>query len=84
MGWKSVKGTDQRMGQKLQEYSSRPRERKRDIRVRVRGQSVKGMAGRVTREAMRLRRRGRIREGNELRQLISPGFHNALANERPL
>lgn len=23
-------------------------------------------------------------EGNEPRQLISPGFHNALANERPL
>jgi len=23
-------------------------------------------------------------EGNEARQLISPGFHNALANERPL
>lgn len=27
---------------------------------------------------------GRAGEGNEPRQLISPGFHNALANERPL
>lgn len=27
---------------------------------------------------------GRTGEGNEPRQLISPGFHNALANERPL
>lgn len=26
----------------------------------------------------------RVGEGNEPRQLISPGFHNALANERPL
>lgn len=26
----------------------------------------------------------RTGEGNEPRQLISPGFHNALANERPL
>lgn len=31
-----------------------------------------------------LPRGGRTGEGNEPRQLISPGFHNALANERPL
>jgi len=32
----------------------------------------------------RVRGGGGTGEGNEPRQLISPGFHNALANERPL
>jgi len=61
--------------------------------VLVRGRGIRGAAGnRWWVEVLNvgcgggreLPRGERTGEGNEPRQLISPGFHNALANERPL
>lgn len=44
---------------------------------------LRGRSRTPTGEGGKGRERG-TGEGNEPRQLISPGFHNALANERPL
>lgn len=56
-----------------------------DARGRRGGQMVGGSAECGLRGRSRTPTGGRrTGEGNEPRQLISPGFHNALANERPL
>lgn len=79
--WKSVKGTSRRMG-----VERRARERKREgQRERTAGEGEEGGGGgKVSRGGGVMSRAGPRGVGNEPRQLISLGFHNALANERPL